>query len=120
MTAFSRYVGIDYSGAKTPRASSKGLRVYMAEGDAAPIEVQPSPSPRKYWTRKGIAAWLVETLAEDAPTTSSITSPTSRYGFVFHDRTGASDPREANLGLDAFPSPSDLWVRYRAWGSVSV
>ena len=23
-------------------------------------------------------------------------------GFVFHDRTGASDPREANLGLDAF------------------
>ena len=25
-------------------------------------------------------------------------------GFVFHDRTGASDPREANLALNAFPS----------------
>lgn len=25
-------------------------------------------------------------------------------GFVFHDRTGASNPQEANLGLDAFPS----------------
>lgn len=36
-------------------------------------------------------------------------------GFVFHDRTGASTPREANLGLDAFPSPADLWARYRAW-----
>ena len=36
-------------------------------------------------------------------------------GFVFHDRTGASQPREANLGLDAFPSPADLWARYRAW-----
>ncbi len=36
-------------------------------------------------------------------------------GFVFHDRTGASNPREANLGLDAFPSPADLWARYRAW-----
>jgi type I restriction enzyme R subunit len=36
-------------------------------------------------------------------------------GFVFHDRTGASSPRELNLGFDAFPSPADLWARYRAW-----
>lgn len=36
-------------------------------------------------------------------------------GFVFHDRTGASTPREFNLGLDAFPSPADLWARFRAW-----
>jgi type I restriction enzyme R subunit len=36
-------------------------------------------------------------------------------GFLFHDRTGASAITEANLGLDAFPSPADLWARYRAW-----
>jgi type I restriction enzyme R subunit len=36
-------------------------------------------------------------------------------GFVFHDRTGRSTPREANLDLDAFPSPADLWSRYRMW-----
>ncbi|MGX9179125.1 EcoAI/FtnUII family type I restriction enzme subunit R [Mesorhizobium sp. BHbdii] len=36
-------------------------------------------------------------------------------GFVFHDRTGQSDTKETNLGLDAFPSPADLWARYRAW-----
>ena len=36
-------------------------------------------------------------------------------GFVFHDRTGASTPREVTLALDAFPSPADLWARYRAW-----
>ena len=36
-------------------------------------------------------------------------------GFVFHDRTGASTPREATLALDAFPSPAELWARYRAW-----
>lgn len=36
-------------------------------------------------------------------------------GFVFHDRTGRSVPIETNLGLDAFPSPADLWARYRAW-----
>jgi type I restriction enzyme R subunit len=35
-------------------------------------------------------------------------------GFVFHDRTGASAERETNLVLDAFPSPADLWARYRA------
>jgi type I restriction enzyme R subunit len=35
---------------------------------------------------------------------------------VFHDRTGASNPRKANLGLDVFPSPPpDQWVRCRAW-----
>lgn len=36
-------------------------------------------------------------------------------GFVFHDCTGLSVPVETNLGLDAFPSPADLWARYRAW-----
>jgi type I restriction enzyme R subunit len=41
-------------------------------------------------------------------------------GFVFHDRTGTSTPREANLTLDAFPSPADLWGRYRAWKGLDV
>ncbi len=36
-------------------------------------------------------------------------------GFLFHDRTGQSNPIEANLGIDAFPSPDVLWSRYRAW-----
>ncbi len=48
MAAFARYIGIDYSGAETPTASLKGLRVYMTEGDAPPIEVSLPPSPRKY------------------------------------------------------------------------
>ncbi len=64
MPKFKRYIGIDYSGAQTPTASLKGLRVYLAEGDAAPVEVPPPPSPRKYWTRRGVAEWLVERLAE--------------------------------------------------------
>ena len=36
-------------------------------------------------------------------------------GFVFHDRTGLSTPREADLPLNAFPSPDQLWARYRQW-----
>ena len=59
MSAFARYFGIDYSGAETRTASLKGLRVYLAEGDAPAAEiVPPPPSPMKYWTRRGIAEWL--------------------------------------------------------------
>ena len=78
MPAFARTIGIDYSGAETPTASLKGLRVYLADGDGLPVEVSPPPSPRKYWTRKGIAEWLVERLAEDAPTLVGID-----HGFSF-------------------------------------
>ena len=28
-------------------------------------------------------------------------------------------PIETNLGLDAFPSPADLWARYRAWKGLT-
>ena len=40
-------------------------------------------------------------------------------GFVFHDRTGASAEKETTIGLDAFPSPDDLWARYRAWKGLT-
>ena len=40
-------------------------------------------------------------------------------GFVFHDRTGLSMEKEASLSLDAFPSPKDLWSKYRAWKGLS-
>ncbi len=40
-------------------------------------------------------------------------------GFVFHDRTGASATPETTLGLDAFPSPENLWARYRAWKGLT-
>jgi hypothetical protein len=41
-----------------------------------PVEVP--PSPKKYWTRRGIAKWLVERLADDAPTLVGID-----HGFFF-------------------------------------
>ena len=66
MPAFARYIGIDYSGAEVPTSSLKGLRVYVADQARAPFELMPSPSPRKYWTRRGIAEWLMERLSEDA------------------------------------------------------
>ena len=75
---FDRYIGIDYSGAETPTASLKGLRVYLADRLSPPVEVLPPPSPRKYWTRRGIAEWLVERFYEDRATLAGID-----HGFSF-------------------------------------
>jgi len=75
---FDRYIGIDYSGAETCDSSLKGLRVYAADHLSDPTEVAPPPGLRRYWTRKGIAEWLVERLSEDLPTLIGID-----HGFSF-------------------------------------
>jgi hypothetical protein len=78
MSVFTRYVGTDYSGARNPTASLPGLRIYLTSEGAEPAEVSPPPSPRKYWTRKGAAHWLIERLSEDVPTLVGID-----HGFSF-------------------------------------
>jgi hypothetical protein len=78
MSLFHQYIGIDYSGAQPPTSSLKGLRVYRADSAMLPQEVQPPPSPRKYWTRKGIAQWLVGELQKDHATIVGID-----HGFSF-------------------------------------
>ena len=78
MSAFSRYIGIDYSGAETPTSSLKGLRVYEVAGYGQPSEVLSPPSPRKYWTRQGIAHYLVDRITEDVPALVGID-----HGFSF-------------------------------------
>ncbi len=75
---FERTIGIDYSGAETADASLKGLRVYKTEGDSPALEVAPPPGPKKYWTRRGLAAWLIEILSEPVPTIVGID-----HGFSF-------------------------------------
>jgi len=40
-------------------------------------------------------------------------------GFVFHDKTGLSTPVERTLRLDEFPSPTELWERYRVWKGLT-
>ena len=116
---FIRHIGIDYSGAETPVASLKGLRVYMAEDEASPVEVQPPPSPRKYWTRRGIAEWLVERLAEDIPTLVGID-----HGFSFPLRYFEHHhlPPDWQEFLDDFqhywPTDENIYVDFVRYGSV--
>ena len=56
---FSRFVAIDWSGAKGSR--HKGIAVAMCgPGDAAPDLVHP---PAGFWSRQGVADWLVDQAA---------------------------------------------------------
>ena len=41
-------------------------------------------------------------------------------GFLFHDCTGNSVEKETDLTLDQFPSPAELWERYRAWKGLTA
>src|ERR1039457_2834522 len=68
MPQFARYIGIEYSGAETADSSCRGIRVYMVDDNSEPMQVQPPPSPRRFWTRRGLAQWLRNELARDIPT----------------------------------------------------
>jgi hypothetical protein len=50
----------------------------MADRTSQPVEIQPPPSARKYWTRRGVAEWLVERLTEDVASLAGID-----HGFSF-------------------------------------
>lgn len=65
MPTFDCYIGIDYSGAGTPTDSLSGLRVYVAGQGVSAVEILPPPGPKKYWTRRGVAEWLLDRLSED-------------------------------------------------------
>ena len=79
----------------------------------------PPPSARKYWTRRGIAEWLIERLAEDAPTLVGID-----HGFSFPIRyfeTHGLKPDWPNF-LDDFqrhwPTDRDIYVDFVRDGLV--
>jgi len=40
-------------------------------------------------------------------------------GFLFNDRAGTSSQVEQQLSLDAFPSPEELWERYKRWRQLA-
>ena len=40
-------------------------------------------------------------------------------GFIEHDRTQSEGELERELGMDDFPSPQELWDRYKAWKKIT-
>jgi type I restriction enzyme, R subunit len=39
-------------------------------------------------------------------------------GFIFHDRTATDDNLETELGIDSFPSPEELWQKYKKYKGI--
>jgi len=88
---YERYLGIDYSGAMTADSSLRGLRVYSADGLAGPYEVTPPQGASRYWSRRGLAQWLVEQLAQSRPTIVGLD-----HGFSFPWRYFEDNQLERN------------------------
>ncbi len=99
MSQFERYFGIDYSGAETPTSSLKGLRLYAATPALPPAEVPPPPSPRKYWTRRGLAEWLATELHDGPPTLVGIDHA---FSFPFRYFKAHLIPADWQAFLDDF------------------
>lgn len=57
MRLFGFYLGIDYSGAKTPASRLTGIQVYMSEPDREPTAFLPAGRTGK-WSRKDLASAL--------------------------------------------------------------
>ncbi|MHB9106358.1 MAG: hypothetical protein ACYDCO_04815 [Armatimonadota bacterium] len=60
MSGFTRYIGVDYSGAGLPTSGQAGVQVYSA-GVSAPERV--SPVQGAHWSRLRLAGWLAEVLS---------------------------------------------------------
>lgn len=73
---FERAIGIDYSGAGLPDKGLAGLRMYQAGPGSDPQEVLPPAG--KYWSRQGLARWLLQCLREPVPTIVGLD-----HGFSF-------------------------------------
>lgn len=104
---FQRTIGIDYSGAKTADSSLPGLRVYQTESGGPAAEIGPPPGPQHYWTRRTLAGWLIERLAEPISTIVGIDHAFSFPEAYFEEH---ALPRDWDVFLDDFHRhwPTDM------------
>jgi hypothetical protein len=100
---FSRYIGIDYSGAQTAEAGLQGLRVYVADRETPVTEVLPPAGSSRYWSRRGLAAWLIDQL-DDSPSGKLPAIVGIDHGFSFPRQYFETYGLEADWGafLDDF------------------
>jgi len=65
LARFEEYIGINYSGRRTPTTPMRAIHVYAAEEDH---EIRRELDPDKgAWSRRALAEWLLGRLSEDHP-----------------------------------------------------
>jgi type I restriction enzyme R subunit len=70
----------------------------------------------KYSVRHGIQQALDYAKLLDIPCVFS----SNGDGFLFHDRSGLSSELETELNLESFPSPEELWERYKKYKGITT
>ena len=84
---FRRYIGIDYSGAKTPTSRLRNLQVYTASRDRKPVKVSPPTPGARNWSRQEIARHCRSALKSDEPIIIGIDHGFS-FPLVYFERYG--------------------------------
>jgi len=86
---FDLHVGIDYSGASTVTRRQSGLQLCVSSPDGV-VAVPPPEPKRTRWTRKGIAAFLLDLCRQDATVIIGIDHALS-FPQSYFDRTQLAD-----------------------------
>lgn len=97
--------------ARGPRRRADYLLFYQSDLPLAVVEAKDN----NHSPGAGMQQALAYADALDVPFAFS----SNGDGFLFHDRTGQSQPIERFLPLAEFPSPAALWNRYRAWKGLT-
>ena len=66
-----------------------------------------------------IGAGIQQALSYAKPLDVPFVFSSNGDGFLFHDKTASSGAIEKELPLDAFPSPEELWRKYKAYKGLS-
>lgn len=86
--------------------------LYYQDNAIAVVEVKDN----KHSVRAGIQQALDYARILDIPCVFS----TNGDGFLFHDRTATDESIEQELGMDEFPSLSELWEKYKRYKGIST
>ncbi len=111
MSEFELFIGVDYSGAKTPTSRLKGLQVYAARAGEAPAKrfgpTRPNNGMAVNWTRKEIAHWLTDLAREGVRYVAGIDHGFS-FPLSYFERYGLSDwPRFLDDFARYWPTDQD-------------
>jgi hypothetical protein len=107
-----------WSGDRPRKARQSGQA--EAGGLRAPLPGEPAPrgveaKDNTHAPGAGLQQALAYAEALDMPFVFS----SNGDAFMMHDRVGPG-PKEVDVALDAFPSPAELWNRYRAWKGLDA
>jgi len=78
---FKRYIGINYSGAKSPSCNLRSLRIFLSDHNSGPDEMIRALN-LKPWNRRDLAEVMIDFLLEDNPEDSP-TLIGINHGFSF-------------------------------------